>query len=214
MEGQSRDRTGSGDALPVLVVSLLKGAVYQENDPGLWNLLLNLQARIRDYVAVMGLDLILDESEGYAFLRARLLAEDNVTDNLPRLIARRPLSFPVSLILALLRKKLAEFDAAGGDTRLVLNGEEIVDLVRVFLPDGTNETKVIDQIEANLNKVVELGFLRRLKPTASTTGTTSGFEVRRILKAFVDAQWLADFDAHLAAYQAELGLTPERSTHA
>ena len=31
------------------------------------------------------------------------------------------------------------------------------------------------------------------------------FEVRRILKAFVDAQWLADFDARLAAYQAQLG---------
>jgi hypothetical protein len=30
------------------------------------------------------------------------------------------------------------------------------------------------------------------------------YEVRRILKAFVDAQWLADFDARLTAYQAQL----------
>ena len=30
------------------------------------------------------------------------------------------------------------------------------------------------------------------------------FEVRRILKAFVDAQWLADFDQRLAAYLAQL----------
>ncbi len=28
--------------------------------------------------------------------------------------------------------------------------------------------------------------------------------MRRILKAFVDAQWLADFDARLAAYRAAL----------
>ena len=28
------------------------------------------------------------------------------------------------------------------------------------------------------------------------------YEVRRILKAFVDAQWLADFDERLAAYYA------------
>jgi len=27
------------------------------------------------------------------------------------------------------------------------------------------------------------------------------YEVRRILKAFVDAQWLAEFDTRLAAYQ-------------
>jgi len=32
----------------------------------------------------------------------------------------------------------------------------------------------------------------------------ASFEMRRILKAFVDAQWLADFDAQLAAYQAQL----------
>jgi hypothetical protein len=30
------------------------------------------------------------------------------------------------------------------------------------------------------------------------------YEVRRILKAYVDAQWLADFDQRLAAYQAHL----------
>jgi len=30
------------------------------------------------------------------------------------------------------------------------------------------------------------------------------YEVRRILKSFVDAQWLAAFDARLAAYQAQL----------
>lgn len=57
----------------------------------------------------------------------------------PRLIARRPLSYPVSLMLALLRKRLAEADAGGGDARLVLSREEIAELMRVFLPDGTNE---------------------------------------------------------------------------
>jgi hypothetical protein len=41
---------------------------------------------------------------------------------------------------------------------------------------------------------VELGFLRRL------TGDTGRYEVRRILKAFVDGQWLADFDTRLRAY--------------
>jgi hypothetical protein len=40
---------------------------------------------------------------------------------------------------------------------------------------------------------------------ATATGETgTAYEVRRILKAFVDAQWLADFDARLAAYQGQL----------
>lgn len=190
--------------LSALVILLLKGVIYKEADDILWSALLNLQARVRDYVAVLGLELVFDEAEGYAFLRSRQESEDDTAQKLPRLVARRPLSFPVSLLLALLRKKLAEFDASGGDTRLVLSRDELIELVRVFLPASSNEAKLIDQIETHLNKIVELGFLRRLKPSA---GQSAMFEVRRILKAFVDAQWLADFDSRLAAYQAQLGAT-------
>jgi hypothetical protein len=187
--------------LPTLVVSLLKGVIYREGDERLWGALLDLQARVRDYVAVLGLDLMLDEAEGYAFLKSRAeLSEVDVALKVPRLIARRPLSFPVSLLLALLRKKLAEFDASGGDTRLVLARDDIIELVRVFLPESSNEAKLIDQIETHITKIVDLGFLRRLK---AINGPVS-YEVRRILKAFVDAQWLAEFDARLAQYQARL----------
>nr|HRJ24481.1 DUF4194 domain-containing protein [Thauera sp.] len=126
-----------------------------------------------------------------------------------RLVARRPLSYPVSLLLALLRKKLAEFDAGGGDTRLVLGRDDIVELVRVFLPEGPNEARLIDQIETHINKVVELGFIARLKPTSASPGAPASFEVRRILKAFVDAQWLADFDTRLASYRAALASSKE-----
>lgn len=192
--------------LSALVVPLLKGVIYQETDAGLWNALYSLQARVRDYVAVLGLELVLDEAEGYAFLRARPElgdgGEDPVAVKLPRLIVRRPLSFPVSLLLALLRKKLAEFDASGGDTRLVLSRDQIVETMRVFLPENSNEAKLVDQIDTHLNKIIELGFLRRLKSAQS--GQAAAFEVRRILKAFVDAQWLADFDARLDAYQRQL----------
>ena len=197
------ETAGSND-LSILVISLLKGVLYQENDTSLWQALIQLQARVRDHIAVLGLELVFDEAEGYAFLRARPEVEEE-SPKLPRLVARRPLSFPVSLLLALLRKKLAEFDASGDATRLILSRDEIVELVRVFLPDSSNEAKLIDQIETHLNKIVELGFLRRLKANAAVNGTNgANFEVRRILKAFVDAQWLADFDGRLAAYQAQL----------
>ena len=191
--------------LSVLVIGLLKGVLYREADERLWATLLDLQSRVRDYVAVLNLDLVLDEAEGYAFLKSRPEPlEDDASPRLPRLVARRPLSFPVSLMLALLRKKLAEFDAGGGDTRLVLGRDDLVELVRVFLPDSTNEAKLIDQIETTINRVVELGFLHRLKPAAGAAAGPGSYEVRRILKAFVDAQWLAEFDARLAAYQAQL----------
>jgi hypothetical protein len=191
--------------LSSLLIGLLKNVLYREGDERLWAALLNLQARVRDYVATLNLELVLDEAEGYAFLKSRPEpADDDPAPRLPRLVARRPLSFPVSLLLALLRKKLAEFDAGGGDTRLVLSRDDIVELVRVFLPEGPNEARLIDQIESTINKVVELGFLHKLKPTGGSTLGPASYEVRRILKAFVDAQWLAEFDARLANYQTQL----------
>lgn len=183
--------------LSIVVVPLLKGVIYQEDSPKLWNSLLTLQAGVRDYVAVLGLELLLDEAEGYAFLRAKTaIGEED--DTAPRLVARRQLSYPVSLLLALLRKKLAEADVGGGETRLILSRDEVVELIRIFLPAGSNEVRLIDQVDATLNKIAELGFIRRLRGQGQT------IEVRRILKAFVDAQWLADFASRLAEYRRQL----------
>lgn len=191
--------------LSQLMVHLLKGVLYRDDDERLWERLMRLQARVREQAAVLLLDLVLDEAEGYAFLKSRPDADEaEGGPRLPRLIARRPLTYPVSLMLALLRKRLAEFDASGGETRLVLARDDIAELMRVFLPDGTNEARLIDQVDATIAKVVDLGFLRRLKPAAGSAPERGHYEVRRILKAFVDAQWLADFDARLEMYRTAL----------
>ncbi|NTW55773.1 MAG: DUF4194 domain-containing protein [Chlorobiaceae bacterium] len=189
--------------LSQVVIALLKGVIYQEESPALWNTLLNLQSGVRDYVAVLGLDLMLDESEGYAFLRSRSSVEEEAGDTIPRLVARRQLSYPVSLMLALLRKKLAESDAGGGETRLILSRDEVAELIRIFLPAGCNEVKLIDQVDATINKIAELGFIRRLR------GEKQMVEVRRIIKAFIDAQWLADFDRRLDDYRRLAGKSAE-----
>lgn len=191
-----QQNTGEHTALPALspvLITLFKGALYQDQSPDLWRSLLELQGRVRDHAGVFGLELMLDEAEGFAYLRQRP-ADDE--PELPKLVQRRQLGYSVSLLLALLRKKLAEHDASGGDARLILSREQIVDLVQVFMPAGTNEARLVDRIDADVNKVVELGFLRRLRSQQDQ------FEVRRILKAFVDAQWLSDFDQRLAEYQA------------
>ena len=179
-------------ALPL--IALFKGVVYADQGHENWQRLLEAEAAIRDYVAVLGLDLIVDEAEGYAFLRQCPGQHEEI--ELPRLMARRQLSYPISLLLALLRKKLAEHDAGGGDLRLVLSRQEIADLVRLFLPDSANEARLLDRVGMDINKAAEMGFLRKLR------GQDDQYEVRRILKAYVDAQWLAEFDQRLGEYAA------------
>ena len=183
--------------LSLVVTHLVKGVVYRDTHEKVWQHLLPLQAQARDYVGVMGLTVVIDEAEGYAFLRSKPDADDEDAA-VPRLIPRRALSFAVSLLLALLRKKLAEFDAGNSDTRLILTRDQIVEMVRLFMPESNNEARLVDQIDTQINKVVELGFLRRIK------GQDAAFEVRRILKAFVDGQWLSEFDQRLADYARQL----------
>lgn len=217
MENQDMEATddnaaapgGTGHPVPALsrlMVALLKGVLHREDDEAQWDSLLRLQARVREQAAVLLLELVLDEAEGHAFLKSRPDPdEDQPGPRPPRLIARRALSYPVSLMLALLRKRLAEFDAGGGDTRLVLTRDELVEMVRVFLPEGSNEARLVDQVDSIITKVVELGFLRRLKQASGGSRADAGpYEVRRILKAFVDAQWLAEFDARLETYRTAL----------
>lgn len=203
--------------LSSVVIPLLKGVVYAENTPELWNQLTLLEPRVRDYIAVLNLDLILDHSEGYAFLRSREMPEsddDGATKTgIPRLYARRPLSFPVSLLLVLLRKKLAESDIHEGGARLVLSLHEIAEMLRVFLPAHTNEARLVDQVESHLNKVIDLGFIRRLKAPAGSS-QPAVYEVRRILRAFIDAQWLADFDTRLEEYRQHLEAPSPDTDHA
>jgi Domain of unknown function (DUF4194) len=186
--------------LSSVVIPLMKGAVYRDTHDRAWKQLLQLQPQVRDYVAVLGLQVVVDEAEGYAFLRQRPADPDDA-DPPPRLIPRHALSFHVSLLLALLRKKLAEFDAQGGDTRLILTRDQITEMIRVFLPATSNDARLMDKLDEHITKVAGLGFLRPVKHAEGS------YEVRRILKAFIDGQWLADLDARLTDYAGSL--TPD-----
>ena len=115
------------------------------------------------------------------------------------------MSYPVSLLLALLRKKLAEHDASGGDPRLILTRTDLADMLRLFLPETGDEVRFFNRLDTYVEHVVKLGFLRKLR------GQRDHYEVMRILAAFVDAQWLNEFEERLAEYRAHvLGEEEER----
>lgn len=187
--------------LSPIVVQLLKGPVYRDTHEPLWAPLLKQRAQVSDFVAVLGLRVEVDESDGYAYLRSR---DDDVASELPRLVKRHKLSYHVSLLLALLRKRLAEFDATSTEGQLVITTVEMVEMMRMYMPDVTNETKVQREIEATITRVNDLGFLRQLR------GSSNEYEVRRILRAFVDGQFLSDLDAQLGQYLTTLRDTGAR----
>lgn len=185
------DTEANDPVLGTVVVHLMKGVVYRDQSPDVWQQLQDQHAKVIDYVSVVGLDLVQDEAEGYAFLR-QINDEER---EIPKLVIRRPLSFPISLLCVLLRKKMVEQDAGGGEARLVMTREQVVEMMRVFLPDRANEARLFDQIDTYINKVTEYGFLKKLNTDPPA------WEVRRIIKALVDADWLADFNDKLKVYR-------------
>lgn len=178
------------------IIRLMQGVVYRESDEDTWLTLERNGAGVRDHFATIGVDVVVDDDEGYAYLRSRPEVEGE--DALPRLVRRRTLSYSVSLLLVLLRKRLVEFETAGGEGRLVLTTEQIVEMLRLFQADSTNEARIVDSMESTIKKAAELGFLRQLR------GQGGHWEVRRILKAYVDAETLSDFAAKLREYAGEV----------
>ncbi len=178
----------------------MRGVVYREQHEDTWGALDRHVGALRDHFAAIGVDVVVDDAEGYAYLRSQ--DEDADTEPLPRLVKRRTLTYNVSLLLVLLRKRLVEFETIGSEGKLVLSREQIVEMLRVFLPDSTNEARVVDRVDATLKQVADLGFLRPLR------GQSDHWEVRRILKAYVDAQTLSDYAGKLREY-AQAGGTPD-----
>ncbi len=177
------------------IIRLLQGVVYND-DRALWDNLINYQVKIKEYFGMIGLEVYISESEGFAFLRQKQFAEEINDGNkvvLPELIRKQPLSYSVTLLCVLLLEKLIEFDVTGGDsTRLILNKDEIKDMMRIFLSEKTNEAKVIDKLDADINKLIDYGFLKKLNDAE--------YEVRRILKAKVPIDKLLEIRQKLESY--------------
>ncbi|RLA25021.1 MAG: hypothetical protein DRQ62_03730, partial [Gammaproteobacteria bacterium] len=104
-------------------------------------------------------------------------------------------SYPISLLCVLLRKKMAEADSSGEQMRVIVSREELTNAMRVFMPEKSNEAQTAASINATINKVAELGFLRKLK------NDNENLEIQRIISALVDADWTADFNEKLKIYQ-------------
>lgn len=178
---------------PVLI-KLLQGILYQD-DTARWNLLLNHIVPVRAYFAKIGLLVDIDEAEGYAYLRQPGSDDDEDAGALPRLVRRVPLSYPVTLLCVLLREELLQFDSSGSSSdRLVLSRDVLRGMLRPFFGER-DEKRFFRKIDAVINRVADIGFLKELH-----TAEGDYYEVRRILKAKIPADILAEIKQRLEAH--------------
>lgn len=179
------------------LISLLKGVVY-DHQKAAWANLVGYEADVKKYFSTIGLELFLDKSEGYAFLK-QVEFEEEV--DVPKLAEKRQLNFHVSLMCLVLRKYLLENDAQGGTVRAIISQQEIVNRVKLFMPTAPDEAKQQDKIITTMNKVIDIGFLRKLEDN------TDNYEIHRIIKGFVNADEIDETLRRLESYAIEKKIT-------
>ena len=176
------------------IILLLKGLFYKaDNEKAFFELVNNSYASIVDYFDTIGLEVRIDENDGYAYLINKSYDEDEV--KLPKLLTSRELSYKVSLLCVLLRKKIVDFDMQNENERAIITNEDIESQILFFLDVKFNEIKIKKEIQSTIKKVEELGFLKRLKTN------DEAYEIKSSIKSFIDATWLDDFDKNLQEYK-------------
>jgi hypothetical protein len=179
------------------LITLLKGIVYNHQRDA-WESLLQYEPEVKRYFSTIGLDVYIDKSEGYAYLQQKEPDEDA---EIPRLAEKRQLNFFTSLLCIVLRKYLLEHDAQGGTVRAIITQQEIINRTRLFLPTVSDEAKQQDRIVTTINKVIDIGFLRKLDDNSSN------YEIHRIIKGFVNAEVIDDTLQRLQLYATEKNIT-------
>ena len=91
-------------------VRLLQGVVYVD-DQRVWDALLSYRSQLEEYFQPLGLQLVIDEPEGFGFLR-QCDAEELPADyqSLPKLFRRTTLSYSATLLCVVLRDRLRLFE--------------------------------------------------------------------------------------------------------
>lgn len=168
---------------------LLRGALHDDEEEQ-WNRLIIYKAEIIGWFEQIGVELIIDQKDGYAYLRQIELDDKGATVGL---VQRRPLGYEVTLLCVILRKMLDEFELNDTSSRNLYITRKLLRVeLETFFREKANRMKLIKELNRYIEEVIELGYLKRLRSDSANTEDDS-FEVRRILKARFDEDTLQYF---------------------
>jgi hypothetical protein len=189
----------------IAAVKLLQGAVYID-DAKAWDIILSNRSRLESYFGRLGLVMVIDEPEGFAYLRQ--LEEHEFPDGydrMPKMIRKSRLGYDLTLFCILLRDELRRHEEQGAEAgRCIADLDDLFARLRELMPDAEDEVRSRKKLDHLVVRAQELGFLRRL-PSESPV-----YEIKPILKARITAERLDELKEQLAVFTA----TRKDSLHA
>lgn len=176
-----------------IIVKLLKAPI--ERNSNLWDDLILYQSQIKEYIILIGLELIVKKDEGFAFVKQIEDSEGNTLG----LISRRPIGFEVSIVLVVLRQILEEFDSNPVQfevTEKFVTDSEIKEEVELFLQEGYNRLKFQKDLDKFIRTASELGYLKEI----GRKDNEVKYQIHRIIKEKITLDILEDFKLKLQEY--------------
>lgn len=180
-------------------IKLLKGPVeYLEKSN--WEKLLLYKTELTTFVNQLGLSLVLDERDGYAYLKH--LSNEEEDETAVSWMPKRSFTYEESILLVLLRDMMAEFETGDETTReLVKKRREIKEYAELFFKENASRVKFIKELDRLIDKAEENGFLDKMG--SSELADEQKFRIRKIIKAKVDSEVLEQFKQQLNDYATE-----------
>lgn len=181
-----------------ILARLATGPIY-ETDSDYWLVLKAESDRVRIHYAEMGLELVVDEPGGYAYLRQRPEESDEAWTQdglapIPRILRRTPLSYHQTVFLVLLRERLLRHDQSPDvDAPLYLDLNDITDMLRPYYPESNNEKKLYDSVQSLLRRFDILNLIFPMKNRSEPI-----YRVEPIIKAKLPAEMIAEIRDRLA----------------
>ncbi len=181
-----------------LVARLLKGPV-EYLDKAAWELLLQHQAPLASFLLQLGLRLILDKDDGFAYLEQ--VKGDN-GDPLVSWMHRRALSYDESVLLVLLRGMMADFEMGDSTSReLIRKRREIKEAAEDFFKENASRVRFIRELDRLIDRTCDLGFLEKWED--AELPDEQKFRIKKWIKYRVDSEVLYLFKQSLTAYATD-----------
>lgn len=182
-----------------LAIRLLKGVVYEE-EARYWNDLIKVhELPLRRFFAQIGLELIVNRQEGFAYLR-QVQQEDAEEHHLPRLMTRRSLTVDQSILCILLREHLEDYTVNESASREpILTLRDIRDMVELFFRERNTQQRFLRDVKKTVEDVKKHGFLEELSSSDAILNEDEiRYRVKRILKAFIGPDELQQLAQQIA----------------
>lgn len=180
-----------------VIIKLLQGPVYAD-DKNIWRELLGWQSAIQEYFGKIGMELIINEQDGFA--RVMQPETDENDDNpLPRLMKKQSLNYEATLLAVMLREGLEEFDVKSDGTKFYLTQKEIKERIELFSKEQTNKSKLWKDLSKPITSLINIGILK-LNREDSVNKDNNQYEIKRIIKAFISNDKLEEIKNKLSNY--------------